>query len=313
MKNYKYSSILFACIFSLLYVQAQQIPMYTHYMYNTLVVNPAYAGSRDALTVTALHRSQWIDFKGAPTTQTITVHAPLRKENIGLGLSLLNDKIGPSNNTSIAGYYAFIMKLNENSKLALGLSAGINFYQARLNTLLLDQQADPAFLTNIKNHITPNFGFGAYYSRKQFYAGISVPYILQNSNSAIDQYGGNITIEKEQRHYFFIMGALFPISNNVSFKPTSLIKVTPAAPIELDITASFVLMRKLLVGVMYRTGDALGGLAGYDITEQFHFGYSYDWSFGLQTNKYNQGSHELILRYDILSPNQKQIHSPRNF
>jgi len=186
MKNYKYSSILFACIFSLLYVQAQQIPMYTHYMYNTLVVNPAYAGSRDALTVTALHRSQWIDFKGAPTTQTITVHAPLRKENIGLGLSLLNDKIGPSNNTSIAGYYAFIMKLNENSKLALGLSAGINFYQARLNTLLLDQQADPAFLTNIKNHITPNFGFGAYYSRKQFYAGISVPYILQNSNSAID-------------------------------------------------------------------------------------------------------------------------------
>ncbi len=313
MKNYKCSSILFACVFSLLFAQAQQIPMYTHYMYNTLVVNPAYAGSRDALTVTALHRSQWVDFKGAPTTQTITVHAPLRKENIGLGLSLLNDKIGPSNNTSIAGYYAFIMKLNENSKLALGISAGINFYQARLNTLLLDQQADPAFLTNIKNHITPNFGFGAYYSRERFYAGISVPYILQNSNSAINQYGGDITIEKEQRHYFFIMGALFPISNNVSFKPTSLIKVTPAAPIELDITASFVLMRKLLVGVMYRTGDALGGLAGYDITEQFHFGYSYDWSFGLQTNKYNQGSHELILRYDILSPNQKQIHSPRNF
>lgn len=313
MKNYKNCWLLATLIFAWVSVKAQQNPMYTHYMYNTLVVNPAYAGSRDALTITALHRSQWVDFKGAPTTQTITVHAPLRKENIGLGLSILNDKIGPSNNTSVAGYYAFIMKLNEKSKLALGLSAGLNFYQARLNTLLLDQQSDPAFLTNIKNHISPNFGFGAYYSRERFYAGLSVPYILQNSNSAINQYGGDITIEKEQRHYYFIMGAVFPFSENVAFKPTTLLKVTPAAPIELDITASFILMRKLLVGVMYRTGDALGGLAGYDITEQFHFGYSYDWSFGLQTNKYHQGSHELILRYDILSPYQKQIHSPRNF
>lgn len=313
MKNIKASSILITAFIAILNVQAQQTPMYTNYMYNTLVVNPAYAGSRDALTITALHRSQWVDFKGAPTTQTITAHAPLRKKNIGLGVSLLHDKIGPSNNTSIAGYYSFIMKLNETSKLALGLSAGVNFYQATLNTLLLDQQSDPAFLTNIKNHITPNFGFGAYYSREQFYAGISVPYILQNTNADINQFGGDITIEKEQRHYFLIMGALFPLSNNVSFKPTTLLKVTAAAPIELDITASFILMRKLLVGVMYRTGDAFGGLAGYDITEQFHFGYSYDWSFGLQTNKYHQGSHELILRYDILSPYQKQIHSPRNF
>lgn len=313
MKNIKASSILITAFIAILNVQAQQTPMYTNYMYNTLVVNPAYAGSRDALTITALHRSQWVDFKGAPTTQTITAHAPLRKKNIGLGVSLLHDKIGPSNNTSIAGYYSFIMKLNEISTLALGLSAGVNFYQATLNTLLLDQQADPAFLTNIKNHITPNFGFGAYYSREQFYAGISVPYILQNTNADINQFGGDITIEKEQRHYFLIMGALFPLSNNVSFKPTTLLKVTAAAPIELDITASFILMRKLLVGVMYRTGDAFGGLAGYDITEQFHFGYSYDWSFGLQTNKYHQGSHELILRYDILSPYQKQIHSPRNF
>lgn len=313
MKNYRLIWLIFIFLLVGLTLDAQQDPMYSHYMYNTLVVNPAYAGSRDALTITALHRSQWVDFKGAPVTQTITAHTPLRNERIGLGLSVLNDKIGPSNNTAVFAYYAFIMKLNEKSKLALGLSAGLNIYQARLNTLLLDQQADPSFLTNIKNHITPNFGFGAYYSRERFYAGISVPYLLQNSNADINQYGGNITIEKEQRHYFFIAGALIPISDNVSFKPTTFIKVTAAAPIEADITASFILMKKLLVGVMYRTGDAIGGLAGYDITEQFHFGYSYDWSFGLKTNIYNKGSHELILRYDILSPNQKQIHSPRNF
>ncbi|MDP1842046.1 MAG: type IX secretion system membrane protein PorP/SprF [Sediminibacterium sp.] len=310
MKKYK---LIFILIIVGLSVQAQQAPMYTHYMYNTLVVNPAYAGSRDALTITALNRAQWVDYKGAPITQTITAHTPLRNEHIGLGLSVLNDKIGPSNNTSVSAYYAFIMQLNDKAKLALGLSAGVNFYQARLNTLLLDQQSDPAFLTNIKNHATPNFGLGAYYSTERFYAGVSVPYLLQNSNSAINQYGGNITIEKEQRHYFFIAGAVIPISENVAFKPTTFVKVTAAAPIEADITASFILMRKLLIGVMYRTGDAFGGLAGYDITEQFHFGYSYDWSFGLKTNVYNQGSHELILRYDILSPNQRQIHSPRNF
>lgn len=313
MKKYKLIFILFILIILSLSIKAQQAPMYTHYMYNTLVVNPAYAGSRDALTISALNRSQWVDFKGAPITQTITAHTPLRNEHIGLGLSVLNDKIGPSNNTSVSAYYAFIMQLNNKAKLALGISAGVNFYQARLNMLLLDQQTDPAFLTNIKNHVTPNFGLGAYYSTERFYAGISVPYLLQNSNSAINQYGGNITIEKEQRHYFFIAGAVIPISENVAFKPTTFVKVTAAAPIEADITASFILMKRLLIGAMYRTGDAFGGLAGYDITEQFHFGYSYDWSFGFKTNVYNQGSHELMLRYDILSPNQRQIHSPRNF
>jgi type IX secretion system PorP/SprF family membrane protein len=313
MKLYKIIWLLFILLIGWLSVEAQQDPMYTHYMYNTLVVNPAYAGSRDALTITALHRSQWVGFKGAPTIQTITAHTPLRNEHIGLGLSVVNDKIGPSNNTAIFGYYAFIMELNEKSKLALGLSAGLNIYQANLNTLLLDQQADPSFLTNIKNHITPNFGFGAYYSRERFYAGISVPNLLQNSNSEINQYGGNLTIEKEQRHYFFIAGALIPLSDNVSFKPTTFVKITKAAPVEADLTASFILIKRLLIGAMYRTGDALGALAGFDFTEQFHIGYSYDWSFGLQTNIYNKGSHELILRYDILSPNQKQIHSPRNF
>jgi type IX secretion system PorP/SprF family membrane protein len=205
------------------------------------------------------------------------------------------------------------MKLNESSKLALGLSAGMNIYQANLNALLLDQQADPSFAYNINNHITPNFGFGAYYSRERFYAGISVPNLLQNSNSEVYQSGGNLKIEKEQRHYFFIAGGLIPLSDNVAFKPTTFIKVTAGAPIEADLTASFILMKRLLIGAMYRTGDAFGGLLGFDLTEQFHLGYSYDWSFGLQTSKYNQGSHELILRFDILSPDQKQIHSPRNF
>jgi type IX secretion system PorP/SprF family membrane protein len=292
---------------------AQQIPMYTHYMFNTLVVNPAYAGSRDALTITALHRSQWVGFKEAPLTQTLTMHAPLRNEHIGLGLSISNDKIGPTNNTSAQVDFAYIMQLTAKSKLALGLSGGINVFQANLNTLLIEQQGDPVFQNNIDNRVSPNFGFGAYYSRERFYAGISVPYLLENNYSEITQINGGTLVAKEQRHYFFIAGTLINISDNFAFKPTTLVKITNAAPVQADFTASFIIMKKLMVGVMLRTGDAVGGLIGLDITDQLHFGYSFDWSYGLETAKYNNGSHELVLRYDFIFPSKKQIHSPRNF
>lgn len=292
---------------------AQQAPMYTHYMYNTLSINPAYAGSREALSVTLLHRSQWVDFKGAPMTQTLTMHAPVQNEHIGLGLSVSNDKIGPTNNTSIFANFAYIMKLNTKSKLALGLSGGANIMQANLSNLNLDQQNDPVFLNNVNNRATPNFGFGAYYSRERFYAGVSTPNLLQNSYSIVKLADGSSLIAKEQRHYFFIAGAVLNINKDLAFKPTVFVKVTNAAPIQADLTASFIIMKKLLVGAMYRTGDAAGILVGLDLTEQFHLGYSFDFSFGNQTARYNNGSHEIVLRYDFVFSSRKQIHSPRYF
>lgn len=294
-------------------LSAQQSPMYTHYMYNTLVVNPGYAGSRDALTITGLHRSQWVSFDGAPMTQTVTVHAPLNNHPVGLGMSIFNDKIGPINNTSIFADFAYRMKLGEKSKLALGISGGVNIMQGNLNTLLLNQVNDPTFQNNISNRATPNFGFGAYYSRERFYLGLSVPSLLQNNLSSISQVNGTSLVGKEQRHYFLIAGAVFNLTQNLAFKPTTLIKVTEAVPIQADITASFILAKKLTLGVMYRTGDAFGGLVGFDITNQFHLGYSFDWSTGVRTAKYNSGSHELMIRYDFLTASKKQIHSPRYF
>jgi len=307
--------IIFALAASLgcLTTTAQQAPMYTHYMYNTLIINPAYAGSRDALTVTAINRMQWVNFKGAPVTQSITMHTLLENEHVGLGLSVLNDKIGPTNLTSLAFDYAYIMKLNERSKLALGLSAGVNIFQANLSDLLLDDPNDPAFQYDIDNHVTPNVGFGAYYSRERFYAGLSIPNLLQYRYSEMDVNNGSVFTGIERRHFFFITGALFTINEYLDFKPTSLVKVTVAAPVEVDLTASFIIQKKFLLGAMFRTGDAVGALLGIDITDQFHVGYSYDWSFGLRTFRYNQGSHELVLRYDFLFQNRKQIHSPRNF
>lgn len=294
-------------------ITAQQAPMYTHYMYNTLIVNPAYAGSREALTITAINRSQWVDFKGAPRTLSVTMHTLLENENVGLGLSVLNDKIGPSNLTSFAFDYAYILKLTESSKLALGLSAGVNILQADLSSLLLDDPNDPTFRYDIDNHVTPNVGFGAYFSRERFYAGLSVPNLLQYRFSDEDVNTGSVFSGLERRHYFFITGALIPLNNFLDFKPTSLVKMTAAAPVEVDLTASFIFQKKVLLGAMFRTGDAVGALLGFNVTDQFHIGYSYDWSFGLRTSMYNKGSHELVLRYDILLKNRKQIHSPRNF
>jgi len=313
MNTLKKITLVLVLTLGSLAINAQQDPMYTHYMNNTLVVNPGYAGSRDALTITALYRAQWVSFKGAPITQTITMHTPLINQHIGVGLSVLNDKIGPINITSVFVDFAYIMKLNKESKLALGLSAGVNILQASLNSLELDQQNDPVFQYNINNQVTPNFGFGAYYYRERFYAGISIPNLIQNNYSEINQDNGNTLLGKEQRHYFFIAGTMLKITDNLAFKPTTLIKVTPAAPIEADITATFIFMKKLLIGAMFRTGDAFGALVGLDITDQLHIGYSFDWSYGLSTYKYNQGSHEIILRYDFLFFDKKQIHSPRYF
>lgn len=304
-------SIGFVLTIGSLNIQAQQAPMYTHYMDNTLVVNPAYAGSRDALTVTAINRMQWVNFEGAPITQSITLHSPLENDHLGLGFSILNDKIGPSNLTSAVLDFAYRFKLTENSKMSFGLSVGANLFSANLSALQLDVQNDPVFLNNINNHITPNIGFGAYYSRERFYAGFSIPNLLETSYSEIDQANGTSLIGKEQRHYFFIAGALFHVTENLDFKPTSFVKVTVGAPLEADLTASFIIQKRFLLGAMFRTGDAIGGLIGFDITDQLHLGYSYDWSFGLQTFRYNNGSHELVLRYDFL--NKKQIHSPRYF
>lgn len=312
MKRLKKIISTLIIVFVCLTINAQQSPMYTHYMYNTLVINPGYAGSRDALTITGLHRSQWVDFKGAPITQTITMHTPLRNEHIGIGLSVMNDRIGPTNNTSIVADFAYIMNLNKKSKLSLGLSGGANIFQARLGTLQLDQQSDPSFQNNVSNHITPNFGFGAYYYRERFYAGISTPNLLQN-NYSVQLSEGNTAIGKEQRHFFLIAGTVLNLNQHLAFKPTTLIKVTGAAPVQADITASFIIKSRLLLGIMYRTGDAAGALVGFDITKQFHLGYSYDWSFGLKTPTYNKGSHELMLRYDFIFSSKRQIHSPRYF
>ncbi len=288
---------------------AQQDAMFTHYMYNTLAINPGYAGSRDALTVTALHRSQWVGFDGAPLTQTITAHTPVRSENIGLGLSIMNDKIGKINNSSIYIDFAYRLRFNKKATLSIGIKGGVNLLRAKYNQLTLIESNDPNFQIS-GGSLAPNFGFGLYFTRERFYAGISAPRLLENNFKP----GANNTIAiREQRHYFFIAGYQFKLSDKLELKPTTYVKMTLGAPIEADLTASFVWNKMLHLGAMFRTGDAFGVLAGYNITKQLFLSYAFDWSYALQTVRYHGGSHEIMLRYDfIFSPGHKAV-SPRYF
>ncbi len=288
-------------------LKAQQDAMFTHYMYNTLWLNPAYAGTRDALTVTGIHRSQWVGFDGAPIDQTLTIHSPLFNGKMGIGLSLLNDKIGPTKSTLVALDLSYQVRLNEKSKLSFGLKGIVNMYSNSLSSLKLDNQNDGSFSQNFSK-VLPNAGAGIYYYRERFYVGFSTPKLFENILN-----GGASSKSVEQRHYFFIMGTVFNLSKDLKLKPTCFVKATQGAPLQGDVTANFIIKDKFTAGAMYRTGDAMGILLGYNFTDQFTVGYSFDWSMANTTGKYNNGSHEIMLRYDLISKSKAKIKSPRFF
>jgi type IX secretion system PorP/SprF family membrane protein len=277
-------------------------------------VNPGYAGRRDSLTVTVLHRSQGVKYPGAPTTQTLTLHAPVFNEKIGLGLSFINDKIGPTKKTGLFIDFAYKLQVGQKGKLSFGLKGGLNFQQDEVGSLTTIDENDPKFGGSVQSQLLPNFGFGLYYSLPRFYAGISTPRLLQNKFETNATSGGT-DLALEARHYYLIAGTIFDLTENgnVKLKPTTFLKVTAGAPIELDLTALFYFKDTFWAGPMLRTGDAVGVLAGLNLTNQFSLGYSFDWSFANSTGRYNAGSHELMLRYDFIFNDKAKIESPRYF
>ena len=293
-------------------IYSQQDPMFTHYMMNTLGVNPAYAGSRQALTFTGLHRSQWVGFDGAPETQTFTLHSPVFSEKIGVGLSVINDVIGPIKTSSFYADFAYHLKIDEKSKLSLGIKGGGSIFNNGLSELTTVQQSDVSFSQNIQSKFLPNVGFGAYYYRERFYAGVSVPRLIENKFLS-DNSVANVNLFWEKRHYFFIMGYMMNISENLQFKPTTLVKVNMGSPVQADLTAQFIYNSKFSLGAMYKTGSAFGALLGFQPNDQLYLGYSFDWSTLNRTGRYNSGTHEVILRYDFIYRDKQKIKSPRYF
>lgn len=288
-------------------IEAQQDAVFTHYMYNTLGVNSAYAGSRDVVTATLLHRTQWAALDGAPETQTFTIHSPLSKEKLGMGLSVINEKIGPSKNTAFYTDVSYRIMITQKSRLAFGLKAGFNMFKTSFQDLDIGDVYDESFEGGEIASFMPNFGFGVYYDTKNFYLGLSTPHILEN------KYSGTEAAEK--MHYYLTAGMIKDITKSLKIKPSILVKATDGAPIQADVTALFIIKEKFNLGVKYRTRDAMGVLLGIDLNEVFSLGYSFDWSTNNSWNNaestIQRTSHELMLRYEFNYKNK--VRSPRYF
>lgn len=285
---------------------AQQLPQFTQYMYNTISINPAYAGSRDGFSITGLNRNQWAGVEGAPNTQTLSVHSPLRNNKIGLGLSVINDKTGYENYTYVYSDFAYRIDLSSDVSLSMGLKAGMSYYN--LDNELFNEtnvQDDPFFQDRF-NKWTPNFGLGFYLSSQDWYIGASAPKILNNNNHEYSEF-----LAMEQVHYYFTGGYVFDLSDNVKLRPSSLVKFTNGAPLSVDVTGTFVFNEKFYLGGNYRIDDALGAFLDVEIFDGFRAGYAYEYSIS-DIRPYTSGSHEILLIYEFRFKNTR-YKSPRFF
>jgi len=290
---------------------AQQEPMFTHYMFNTQAVNPAYAGNRGMTTMTLLHRSQWVGIEGAPMTQTLTVNSPIFRNKLGLGVSLQNDKIGPTNIFTGNLDLAYKLKINKKNNIAFGIKSVLSYFDRNLTGLYAAETGDIAIDNATRNDMFMDFGIGVLYTNEHFYAGLSTPKVLFNNFS--DQNSGNDLGAKEVQHYYFTAGGAIDLSSNVEFKPSTFVRATHGAPVTVDVSALFEMNKKLEVGAMWRSYDAVGILLGYNFKENLRIGYSFDWSYGNRTFTYNFGSHEVMLRYELFYKGNENITSPRYF
>ena len=309
--NHPLSGILLLVIllFSVGETFAQQDPMYTQYMDNLQIVNPAYAGSKDLISVMAVARNQWVSLPGAPDTRTIAAHSPVNGTNMGLGVSFLSDKVGPVQQTGLYVDYSYKLFFSRKRTLALGLKGGINFYRAGISDLTTNDPNDPVFSSDINQSFLPNLGVGAFYYTNTYYLGLSVPKLISNT---INKNGVSIqSIGKEQLHFFFMGGYVFDVNRIVKFKPSFLAKLVQNAPVSLDLNGTFLFYDKLWLGAMFRPGDSFGGLLQIQATNQLKIGYSYDYP----TNKlgaFNNGTHEIMISYDFDFGGGK-VRSPRYF
>lgn len=311
MKGIKFSLLLILSILGLRVTFAQQSPMYTQYMFNTLAVNPAYAGSRNVLSATALLRSQWIGMEGAPVTQTLSFDTSLPNKRVGLGIQAFNDKIGITRTTGVFASYAYRIRM-ENSTLALGLQGGVSNFRANYTDVPLDEQGQPdlAFSQNVNTYL-PNFGAGVYYNTDKFYFGISAPHLLNNTltnNSAVVTNG---LIARQYLHLFITSGYVFDLSEDLKLKPSFLINGVKGAPIKVDLNANLWIGDVFSVGAQYGHKSNMSGLLEFQVTPQVRIGYAYDRSITPLVN-FNSGSHEIMLRYEFGFDDQR-IMAPRYF
>jgi type IX secretion system PorP/SprF family membrane protein len=288
-------------------VQAQQEAMYSQYMFNTMAVNPAYAGSREVFSTTLLARAQWLGIDGAPTSQTLSMDAPLSNKKVGVGLIMFNDRIGLSKTTGVHGSYSYRIRLKK-STLSLGLKLGMVQYSANLNQATLsvgNTSDDVGFQNNVVVWI-PSTGGGFYLNSDKYYFGASIP------NFYSTQISRDVKLKVNKYDHVFVMGGyVFNLNDDFKLKPSGLLKFVSGAPIELDINANLWMYDVVGVGLSYRTGDAIVGMFEVQVQNNFRVGYSYDYTTS-NLSKYTNGTHEIILRYEFGFGKTKVI-TPRYF
>ncbi|MDC6351864.1 type IX secretion system membrane protein PorP/SprF [Zeaxanthinibacter sp. PT1] len=295
---------------------AQQDAQYTQYMYNTMSVNPAYAGSRGQLSAAALYRSQWVGLEGAPETQTINLHSPIRNSRVGYGISVVNDNIGDGvvQETYLDAVVSYTIDVSEEGKMSFGLKAGghlLNLDFSSLNNF----DDEPISGDNIENRFSPNFGLGLYYHTNTFYAGLSTPNMLETDHFDNSQRDANDVqfLSRERMNFYFITGYVMDLNPSLKFKPAILTKVVGGAPIQLDLSTTFLLNEKFSFGAAYRWDAALSALVGFQLSDQFMIGLAYDKeTTELGSTTFNDGSFEVFLRFELVRSYRRLV-SPRFF
>lgn len=307
-----YLTIAFTLII-ILGVDAQQDPQYTQYMYNMNVVNPAYAGSKENLAIGLLYRSQWINIDGAPKTATLSMHSPIGK-NVGLGLSVISDKIGPVEETNTYADFSYTLNLGGEHKLALGLKAGATFQSIGLFSDIgngyVNDPSDEAFGENT-NSTFFNIGSGLFYYTNKYYVAFSIPNMMKNTYLNVTNNGQEIKYGEDAMHYFLTAGYVFNLSEKTKFKPSFLLKSAFDAPTSLDLSANFLFFDKLELGGSYRLDDSVSALVNFAVTPNIRIGYAYDYTTS-ELDVKTSGSHEVMLLFDLNFPKKVSV-SPRFF
>jgi len=277
-------------------VYAQQRPLQSLYMFDPLLINPAYAGNHVQLSATSIYRNQWVNLDGAPKTITASIHSGFYKSKVGLGLIVANDQIGIHNDFSLYGAYSYKIKLSNSGILSMGVQGGFNNLRSDYNQLNLKNLNDQN-LSGVINKFNPNFGAGIYYNQKNFYAGFSAPQLI--NNKVFDQ--PNISVDsksKQLRYYYLIAGFTKKLGNNVAWMPSTLVKFQEEAPVTFDINNTIVLYNAVGLGVSYRLIEGFVGLFELQLNENFHVGYAYDFTTS-DLNQFSNGSHEIMINYRV--------------
>ncbi|ASB47843.1 PorP/SprF family type IX secretion system membrane protein [Alkalitalea saponilacus] len=302
-----FSGLLFLMLLLTSNIKSQHDPMLTQYMFNPLILNPAYAGTNGVLTAMAMSRYQWVGFEDAPSTHTFSMHTPVVSRNFGTGFSIIHDQIGPIKNTNAWLDYSYQIYLTDQTRMSLGLKGGFSFYQKDLSRYandidITDGYTDSKFL--------PNFGFGVHVYNHRYYVGLAAPRLIENSMSETDS-NESTFISRENRLYLLMAGYAYPLNNELVLRPSFMLRATESAPFNLDLNVNLLIRDLFWVGLLYRTDNVIGGMVRYQVTQQLGLGYAFDTNFGGVSSHFGN-THEamIIFEFDF---RKEQVQNPRYF